>query len=78
MGEDPAVSPFAPAAFPDLPPVAGVRFAATAAAVRYTTGRLDVMLAELAPGSVMAGTFTRSATRAAPVLWCQERIADGG
>ncbi|MEM1162569.1 MAG: bifunctional glutamate N-acetyltransferase/amino-acid acetyltransferase ArgJ, partial [Pseudomonadota bacterium] len=47
-------------------------------AVRYTTGRLDVMLAELAPGSVMAGTFTRSATRAAPVLWCQERIADGG
>ncbi|MEM7188979.1 MAG: bifunctional glutamate N-acetyltransferase/amino-acid acetyltransferase ArgJ [Pseudomonadota bacterium] len=78
MGEDPAISPFAPAAFPDLPSVAGVRLAATCASVRYTTGRLDVMLAELAPGSVMAGTFTRSSTRAAPVLWCQDRIAAGG
>ena len=42
--------------------------------VRYT-GRDDVMLAELAAGSVIAGTFTRSGTRSAPVLWCQERIA---
>ena len=79
MGEQPGVSPFAPwPAFPVLPAVAGVRFAAVNAGVRYTTGRLDVMLAELAPGSVMAGTFTRSATRAAPVLWCEERIAEGG
>ena len=68
------VSPFAPAAFPPLPAVAGVRLAAGAAGVRYK-GRTDVMLAELAPGSVMAGTFTRSETRSAPVLWCQERIA---
>ncbi|MEM1299557.1 MAG: bifunctional glutamate N-acetyltransferase/amino-acid acetyltransferase ArgJ [Pseudomonadota bacterium] len=78
MGERPGVSPFAPAEFPDLPEVPGVRFAAVNAGVRYTTGRLDVMLAELAPGSVMAGTFTRSATRAAPVLWCEDRIAEGG
>ena len=75
MGERPGVSPFAPASFPDLPEVAGVRFAAVNAGVRYKTGRLDVMLAELAAGTVMAGTFTKSATRAAPVLWCQERIA---
>lgn len=32
------------------------------------------MLAELAPGSSVAGVFTRSATRAAPVLDCQEKI----
>ena len=70
-----AGSPFAPAQFPDLPAIAGVRFAAINAAVRYKTGRLDVMLAEIAAGSVMAGTFTRSGTRAAPVLWCQDRIA---
>ncbi|MCL5778013.1 bifunctional glutamate N-acetyltransferase/amino-acid acetyltransferase ArgJ [Limibaculum sp. FT325] len=70
----PPVSPLAPAGFPDLPAIAGVRLAAGAAGVRYK-GRLDVMLAELAPGSVMAGTFTRSATRSAPVLWCEERIA---
>ena len=75
LGERPGVSPFAPARFPDLPEVKGVRFAAVNAGVRYTTGRLDVMLAELASGSVMAGTFTRSATRAAPVLWCEDRIA---
>ncbi|MEM7212751.1 MAG: bifunctional ornithine acetyltransferase/N-acetylglutamate synthase, partial [Pseudomonadota bacterium] len=76
LGEQPGVSPFAPASFPDLPPVPGVRFAAVSAGVRYTTGRLDVMLAELAEGSVMAGTFTRSGTRAAPVLWCEDRIAE--
>jgi len=68
-------SPFAPARFPDLPRVAGVRFAAVNAGVRYKTGRLDVMLAELAPGTAVTGTFTRSSTRAAPVLWCKERLA---
>ncbi|MEL7467447.1 MAG: bifunctional glutamate N-acetyltransferase/amino-acid acetyltransferase ArgJ [Pseudomonadota bacterium] len=75
LGETPGVSPFAPKAFPALPVVAGVRFAAVNAGVRYTTGRLDVMLAVLEPGSVMAGTFTRSKTRAAPVLWCEDRIS---
>ena len=74
LGERPGISPFAPEVFPELPVVPGVRFAAVAAGVRYTTGRLDVMLAELGEGSVMAGTFTRSETRSAPVLWCQERI----
>jgi glutamate N-acetyltransferase/amino-acid N-acetyltransferase len=69
-----AVSPFAPAGFPDLPPVAGVRLSSGAAGVRYQN-RADLMLAELAAGSVIAGTFTRSETRSAPVLWCQERIA---
>ena len=66
----PPVSPLAPAAFPDLPPVAGVRFAAAEANVRYK-GRRDVMLAMLAPGSAVAGVFTRSSTRSAPVLWCE-------
>jgi glutamate N-acetyltransferase/amino-acid N-acetyltransferase len=69
------VSPLAPAEFPELPAVAGVRFAAAEAGVRYS-GRLDVMLAEIAPGSAVAGVFTRSATRSAPVLWCQERLAE--
>ena len=67
-------SPFAPERFPDLAPVEGVRLSNAAAGVRYA-GRADVMLAELAAGSVIAGTFTRSGTRSAPVLWCQERIA---
>ncbi len=68
------VSPFAPARFPALRPVEGVRLSSGEAGVRYKK-RADVMLAELAAGSVIAGTFTRSETRSAPVLWCQERIA---
>jgi glutamate N-acetyltransferase/amino-acid N-acetyltransferase len=68
------VSPLAPAAFPALPVVDGVRFAAAEAGVRYQ-GRLDVMLAEIAPGAALAGVFTRSATRSGPVLWCEEKLA---
>ena len=67
------VSPLAPARFPDLPVIDGVTFAATAAGVRYA-GRDDVMLAVLAPGSAVAGVFTRSATRSANVLDCQTKL----
>jgi len=68
------VSPLAPAGFPDLPPVAGAEFAAAAAGVRYA-GRPDVALIRLAPGSAVAGVFTRSATRSAPVLDCEAKLA---
>ncbi|MEM7089954.1 MAG: bifunctional glutamate N-acetyltransferase/amino-acid acetyltransferase ArgJ [Pseudomonadota bacterium] len=67
------VSPLAPAAFPDLPAIDGVRFATVEAGVRYQ-GRTDVMLALLDPGTAIAGVFTRSATRAAPVLDCQVKL----
>ncbi len=77
MAKITSVSPLAPAAFPDLPVIEGVRFASIAAGVRYT-GRTDVMLAHLAPGSTVAGVFTRSATRSAPVLDCQAKIARSG
>jgi len=68
-----ATSPLAPAAFPDLPVIDGVTFAATAAGVKYKN-RVDVMLALLTPGSSVAGVFTRSSTRSAPVLDCQEKL----
>ncbi len=67
------VSPLAPAAFPDLPVIDGVEFAAAAAGVRYK-GRTDVMLVRLAPGTAIAGAFTRSSTRAACVLDCQAKL----
>ena len=67
------VSPLAPARFPDLPVIDGVTFASTAAGVRYQ-GRTDLMLALLTPGTVIAGTFTKSATRSAPVLDCQAKL----
>lgn len=66
-------SPLAPDHFPDLPPIDGVTFAAVAAGVRYS-GRLDVMLAMCTPGTTIAGVFTKSSTRAAPVLDCQEKL----
>ncbi|MFC6688970.1 bifunctional glutamate N-acetyltransferase/amino-acid acetyltransferase ArgJ [Jhaorihella thermophila] len=67
------VSPLAPAGFPELPVIGGVRFAAAEAGVRYK-GRTDVMLAVMDPGTSVAGVFTRSATRSAPVLDCQAKI----
>lgn len=70
-----AVSPLAPkGGFPTLPVIGGVEFAAAAAGVRYA-GRTDVMLARLAPGTAVAGAFTRSSTRAACVLDCQAKLA---
>lgn len=72
-GAETPVSPLAPAGFPAVPVIKGVRFASAEAGVRYA-GRADVMLAELAPGTTIAGVFTRSATRAAPVLDCQAKI----
>jgi len=68
-----AVSPLAPASFPTLPVIQGVSFATAAAGVKYKD-RTDVMLALLAPGTAIAGVFTRSATRSAPVLDCQEKL----
>ena len=67
------VSPLAPARFPDLPAIAGVAFATAQAGVKYKD-RTDVMLATLAPGTRIAGVFTRSKTRSAAVLDCQEKI----
>ena len=74
-----AISPLAPASFPDLFVIEGVRFASGAAGVKYKD-RKDVMLVELAAGTAVAGVFTRSATRSAPVLDCQSKMggaADG-
>ncbi|MEO0402045.1 MAG: bifunctional ornithine acetyltransferase/N-acetylglutamate synthase, partial [Pseudomonadota bacterium] len=73
MADTPQRAPLAPSAFPDLAPIAGVTFAATAAGVKYT-GRTDVMLAVCAPGTSVAGVFTKSATRSAPVLDCQAKL----
>jgi glutamate N-acetyltransferase/amino-acid N-acetyltransferase len=71
----PKISPLAPVGgFPELPVVRGVRFASGAAGVKYQ-GRDDVMLMECVAGSSVAGVFTRSATRSAPVLDCQEKLA---
>ncbi|MEP1539063.1 MAG: bifunctional glutamate N-acetyltransferase/amino-acid acetyltransferase ArgJ [Paracoccaceae bacterium] len=73
MAQNTPVSPLAPPGFPDMPTIGGVTFSSCAAGVRYQ-GRPDVMLAELRPGTAIAGVFTRSSTRAAPVLDCQTKL----
>jgi glutamate N-acetyltransferase/amino-acid N-acetyltransferase len=72
----PAISPLAPAHFPALPPLAGVRLASYEAGVRYA-GRTDLMLAELAPGTTIAGVLTQSQTPGQPVIWCRQCLPGG-
>jgi glutamate N-acetyltransferase / amino-acid N-acetyltransferase len=71
-----AASPLAPERFPELKPIAGVRLAVFACGIRYT-GRNDLILAELAPESTVAGVFTRSLTAGPPVLWCRDCLSGG-
>lgn len=67
------VSPLAPASFPKMPRIAGVEFAAVGAGIKYQN-RKDVMLVRLAPGTAIAGAFTRSSTRSGCVRDCQEKL----
>ena len=73
MAEILHISPLAPEGFPDIGVIDGVQFSSAAAGVKYK-GRTDVMLAQLSAGSTIAGVFTSSATRSAPVLDCQEKL----
>ena len=71
-----AVSPLAPARFPDLPPIPGVDLASAHCGIRYKE-RMDLMLAVVAPGSTVAGVFTRSLTPGAPIDWCRRALKRG-
>ena len=70
------LSPLAPASFPTLPPVAGVRLATANSGIRYK-GRDDLLLAVLDPGTAVAGVLTRSLTCSAPVIWCRDGLPKG-
>jgi glutamate N-acetyltransferase/amino-acid N-acetyltransferase len=60
-----------------LHPVPGVRLGVAEAAIKKP-GRKDLLLIELAPGTQVAGVFTRNAFCAAPVQLCREILAAGG
>ena len=70
------VSPLAPERVPDLPEIAGVRLAVAATGMRYK-GRPDVLLAVLPKGTTVAGSFTTSKSRSAPVDWCVKALKGG-
>ncbi|HUW79262.1 MAG TPA: bifunctional glutamate N-acetyltransferase/amino-acid acetyltransferase ArgJ [Acidocella sp.] len=69
------VSPLA-LPLPELPPLAGVRLAAGEAGIRYK-GRTDVLLAEFAEGTTVAGVFTKNLCPGAPVTYCREVLQGG-
>src|SRR5882757_11226557 len=71
-----AVSPLAPKSVPDMPPVAGVKLATAAAGIKYLD-RTDVLLALFAPGTTVAGVFTKSKCPSAPVEWCRANLKAG-
>ena len=71
-----AVSPLAPASFPELPPVAGVQLATYEAGLRYKN-RADLMLAVVPKNSSVAGVFTKSLCPSAPVDWSRSVIGRG-
>jgi len=69
-------SPLAPAHFPPLPPIAGVEVAGAACGLKES-GRHDLFVARLAPGTTAAGCFTRSLCPSAPVDWCRRVLPRG-
>ncbi|MBX2831962.1 MAG: bifunctional glutamate N-acetyltransferase/amino-acid acetyltransferase ArgJ [Rhodospirillales bacterium] len=71
-----SLSPLAPASFPDLPAIAGVKLHTATLGIRYK-GRPDVLLAELEPGTQVAGVFTTSTTASAAVRWGREALKGG-
>ena len=76
MSGDLPVSPLAPKKFPSLPAVKGVRLATAATGLKYQ-GRDDLLVCEVAEGSTVAGTFTKSKTSSAPVDWCKKALSGG-
>ena len=70
------VSPLAPTTYPDLPQIAGVRFATAEAGIKYKN-RTDVLLAAFDPGTTVAGVFTSSKCPSAPVDWCRANLPGG-
>ncbi len=70
------ISPLAPASFPALEELSGVRFSVAAAGIKYPN-RNDLMLAWFASGTTVAGVLTRSKTASAPVGVCRDHLKGG-
>ena len=77
MRDQAIISPFAPASFPIMHPVPGVRLAAGRCGIKRADTRLDLMLVAFERPATVAGVFTRSSTAGAPVEWCRRHLARG-
>ena len=69
------VSPLA-VPLPALPPLPGVKLAATQAGIRYQ-GRTDLVMIEMPPGTHVAGVFTKNKCPGAPIDWCRDGLVGG-
>jgi len=69
-------SPLAPAGFPEMPAISGVRLATKACGVKYQ-GRTDVLLMSFDEGTAIGGVLTRSLTCSAPVECCRDHLKSG-
>ena len=74
MGQVMTKSPLAPDQPVDMAQVAGVSLAVACSGTKYRN-RNDLMLAVLEPGTAIAGCFTTSKTRSAPVDICRENLS---
>jgi len=70
------VSPLAPKTYPELPEIAGIRFATAEAGIKYKN-RTDVLLVHMDEGTVVAGVLTRSKCPSAAVDWCRANLPGG-
>lgn len=70
------VSPLAPKSYPDLPVIAGVRFATAEAGIKYKN-RTDVLLMAFDEGTTAAGVLTKSKCSSAAVDWCRANLPGG-
>ena len=69
-------SPLAPAAFPELPEIAGVTRRVSRAQYKKW-GRCDLTYVELAPGTAVAGVTTQSRCASPEVDWCRAALVLG-
>jgi len=69
------ISPFAPAQFPTLPPLAGFEMATAEAGIKYK-GRTDLWVLRGQAGTQVAGVFTQNACPGAPVDWSRKALHD--
>ena len=69
-------SPLAPPSFPDLPTVKGIRITGVSAGLKRA-GKRDLLIAEMRPGTTIAGKLTSSKCPSAPVDWCRRALKGG-
>ncbi|ABW13881.1 arginine biosynthesis bifunctional protein ArgJ [Parafrankia sp. EAN1pec] len=70
------ISRFAPDAFPDISPVAGVTSATASCGLKSGDGP-DLLLMAVRPGTVVAGVFTQSTVTSPAVQRCQRSMREG-